>query len=126
CRCAPCDIPHVEASRAARGSVDAWAVALPPPCDDLDSSEPGHDPFGAEPQTSPGQSLPPVQSAPPMPTQGREAKPFKSRFAALAEKHGVHTAPVSESGFAAGPAAETANGSGPSATAPEANAQPQN
>ena len=120
------DSSAVDATSAGSGAVDVGAVVVPPPDDDLDSSEPGQDPFGAEPQTSPGQSLPPVQSAPPMPTQGREAKPFKSRFAALAEKHGVHTAPVSESGFAAGPAAETANGSGPSATAPEANAQPQN
>lgn len=120
------DSSAVDATSAGSGAVDVGAVVVPPPDDDLDSSEPGQDPFGTEAQTSPGRSTPPVQSAPPVPSHGRETKPFKSRFAALAEKHGVHTTSVSESGFASGPAAETANGSGPNATAPEANAQPQN
>ena len=120
------DSTAVDATSAGSGAVDVGAVVVPPPDDDLDATEPGHDSFGAEAQAPTGQSMPPTQTAPPVPGRGTEAKPFKSRFAALAEKHGVHTTAVGESESASGPAAETANGSERRVSAPESSVQSQN
>ncbi|KAB1943004.1 DNA polymerase III subunit gamma and tau [Brevibacterium linens] len=114
----------VDETSAGSGAVDVGAVVVPPPDDDLDY------PDLAESRSDFGggafeQPAPDVQSPPPASTHGGE-KPFKSRFAALAEKHGVTTTPTVGSGYGSAPRAKPASGSGPgAASAPGSNAYPQ-
>ena len=115
---------EVDETSAGSGAVDVGAVVVPPPDDDLDDPD-----LAATPRDFGGgafdRSAPAVQSPPPASTQGGE-KPFKSRFAALAEKHGVTTTPPAGSGYGSAPTANPAGGSGPgAASAPGPNPSPQ-
>jgi DNA polymerase-3 subunit gamma/tau len=109
----------VDSTSAGSGAVDVGAVVVPPPDDDLDYPDLGDAPssFGGEAPGQPTQAAPPVQSPPqpPQPTRGNDAKPFKSRFAALAEKHGVHTDPTNGSDFGSAPPATGGADAGPGA-----------
>ena len=114
----------VDETSAGSGAVDVGAVVVPPPDDDLDYPDLAESPsdFGGGAFEQPA---PAVQSPPPASTHGGE-KPFKSRFAALAEKHGVTTTPPVGSGYGSAPRANPAGGSGPgAASAPGSNAYPQ-
>ena len=95
----------VDETSAGSGAVDVGAVVVPPPDDDLDYPDLGDAPsdFGGG-----SQSAPAVQSPPP--THGGGAKPFKSRFAALAEKHGATTTPPAGPGYGSAPQANPAGG----------------
>ncbi|SDT05820.1 DNA polymerase-3 subunit gamma/tau [Brevibacterium siliguriense] len=114
----------VDETSAGSGAVDVGAVVVPPPDDDLDypdladnSGDFGGGAFEQQP--------PAVQSPPPASTSGGE-KPFKSRFAALAEKHGVTTTPPAGSGFGSAPQGNPAGGPAPgAASAPESTPYPQ-
>ena len=114
----------VDETSAGSGAVDVGAVVVPPPDDDLDYPDLAESPsdFGGGAFEQPA---PAVQSPPPASPHGGE-KPFKSRFAALAEKHGVTTTPPVGSGYGSAPQANPAGGSGPGgASAPGSNAYPQ-
>jgi DNA polymerase-3 subunit gamma/tau len=112
-----------DATSAGSGAVDVGAVVVPPPDDDLDSPDISSD-FAAE-TSAPVVPSPPVHTPPPR--NGNEAKPFKSRFAALAEKHGVHTTPPDPTGYGS---SAPANGGGTTdtgaASAQRDNPYPQN
>src|SRR5690606_32402888 len=101
----------VDETSAGSGAVDVGAVVVPPPDDDLDYPDLAESPsdFGRGAFEQPA---PAVQSPPPASTHGEE-KPFKSRFAALAEKHGVTTTPPVGSGYGSAPRVKLAGGSGP-------------
>jgi DNA polymerase-3 subunit gamma/tau len=112
----------IDETSAGSGAVDVGAVVVPPPDDDLDypdladtSSDFGGGAFD--------QSARAVQSPP---AHGGEAKPFKSRFAALAEKHGATTTPPAGSGYGSAPQTNPAGGNAPgAASAPGSNPYPQ-
>jgi len=113
----------VDETSAGSGAVDVGAVVVPPPDDDLDYPDLGDttSDFGGG---AFDQSAPAVQ--PPPPTPGGEAKPFKSRFAALAEKHGATTTPPAGPGYGSAPQANPAGGTAPgAASAPGSNPYPQ-
>ncbi|MGC3021026.1 DNA polymerase III subunit gamma and tau [Brevibacterium sp. FAM 24630] len=117
----------VDSTSAGSGAVDVGAVVVPPPDDDLDYPDVTAAPSGfgggsSAPDTPPA---PPVQTPPT--ARGNEAKPFKSRFAALAEKHGVNTSSPGGSGFGSDtPTNGGGYGGQGSASAPVANPYPQN
>nr|WP_209044366.1 DNA polymerase III subunit gamma and tau [Brevibacterium marinum] len=115
--------PDEESTSAGSGAVDVGAVVVPPPEDDdlgdgadADTGFPQY-----RPQTSPESSSPPEQAPSSRPQGNAGAKPFKSRFAALAEKHG---------GSAAAPPVRTADldavESGAGAQPPTPGPQPPN
>ncbi|WP_166970240.1 DNA polymerase III subunit gamma and tau [Brevibacterium atlanticum] len=116
----------VDTTSAGSGAVDVGAVVVPPPDDDLDYpdlSDPTGD-FGAEASVSSVPTSAPAQTPPP--SRANESKPFKSRFAALAEKHGVHTTAPGGSDFGSAPQPNGVSGAQPSAaSAPGANPYPQ-
>jgi DNA polymerase-3 subunit gamma/tau len=116
----------VDTTSAGSGAVDVGAVVVPPPDDDLDYpdlSDPTGD-FGGEASASSVPTSAPAQTPPP--NRANESKPFKSRFAALAEKHGVHTTPPGGSDFGSAPQSNGASGAQPSAaSAPGVNPYPQ-
>ena len=115
----------IDETSAGRGAVDVGAVVVPPPDDDLDYPDLAESPsdFGGGAFDQPA---PAVQSAPPASARGGETKPFKSRFAALAEKHGVTTTPPAGSGYGSAPQADPAGGSAPgAASAPGSGPYPQ-
>jgi DNA polymerase-3 subunit gamma/tau len=117
-----------DATSAGSGAVDVGAVVVPPPDDDIDSPDLGDaGSVGGAAAAPPVQTVPQVQSAQPATNHANEAKPFKSRFAALAEKHGVHTAPAGGAGFGSAPSTDAADDAGPHpASAPDADVHPQN
>ncbi|MGO2863723.1 MAG: DNA polymerase III subunit gamma and tau, partial [Brevibacterium sp.] len=93
-----------DSTSAGSGAVDVGAVVVPPPDDDdldflddyagADSSS-----FAAPNEAGPNEAGP-SQTAPPPQSHGNGgAKPFKSRFAALAEKHGASSAQSTPSGY---------------------------
>nr|WP_276584533.1 DNA polymerase III subunit gamma and tau [Brevibacterium permense] len=113
----------VDETSAGSGAVDVGAVVVPPPDDDLDFPDLGDtsSDFGGGAFE---QSAPAVQSPPP--THGGEAKPFKSRFAALAEKHGATTTQPAGPGYGSAPQANPVGGTAPGgASAPGPNPYPQ-
>ncbi|WP_025780859.1 DNA polymerase III subunit gamma and tau [Brevibacterium sp. VCM10] len=115
---------EVDETSAGSGAVDVGAVVVPPPDDDLDDPDLADTPsdFGGG---AFDQSPPAVQSPPPASTQGG-GKPFKSRFAALAEKHGVTTTPPAGSGYGSAPQTNPAGGTAPgAASVPGSNPYPQ-
>ncbi|SMX97800.1 DNA polymerase-3 subunit gamma/tau [Brevibacterium iodinum ATCC 49514] len=112
----------VDETSAGSGAVDVGAVVVPPPDDDLDYPDLGDTSSdfggGAFDQFAPAVKSPP-------PTHGEEAKPFKSRFAALAEKHGATTPPAGP-GYGSDPQANPAGGTAPrAASATGSNPYPQ-
>ncbi|UZD62983.1 DNA polymerase III subunit gamma and tau [Brevibacterium sp. JSBI002] len=112
----------VDETSAGSGAVDVGAVVVPPPDDDLDYPDLGDTPsdFGGG---AFDQQAPAVQSPP---AHGGEAKPFKSRFAALAEKHGATTTPPAGHGYGSAPQASPAGETAPgAASAPGSNPNPQ-
>ncbi|KHS52162.1 DNA polymerase III subunit gamma and tau [Brevibacterium linens] len=118
------DSSDVDETSAGSGAVDVGAVVVPPPDDDLDYPDLSDGPssFGGGAFEQPA---PAVQSPPPTSAHGGE-KPFKSRFAALAEKHGVNTTPPAGSGYGSGPQGNPAGGSASgAASAPGSNPYPQ-
>ena len=123
--------PSDGATSAGSGAVEVGAPVVPPPeDDDLDflgdyaDADMGLSDSAAQPSAQSQPHAPPSQAARPQGHGG--SKPFKSRFAALAEKHGGSTPqpPVAsgESGYP-----QNANGSfnGHSGTDANADAQPQ-
>ncbi|MGO0604179.1 DNA polymerase III subunit gamma and tau [Brevibacterium linens] len=113
----------IDETSAGSGAVDVGAVVVPPPDDDLDYPDLGDasSDFGGGAFDQPAPAL---QSPPP--AHGGEAKPFKSRFAALAEKHGVTTTPPAGSGYGSAPQTNPAGGTAPgAASVPGSNPSPQ-
>ncbi|WP_193072007.1 MULTISPECIES: DNA polymerase III subunit gamma and tau [unclassified Brevibacterium] len=123
--------PSDEATSAGSGAVEVGALVVPPPeDDDLDflgdyaDADMGLSDSAAQPPEQSQPQVPPPQAARPQGHGG--AKPFKSRFAALAEKHGGSTPqPQAASGGNGYP--QNADGSltGNAAIDADADAQPQ-
>ncbi|WP_210604831.1 DNA polymerase III subunit gamma and tau [Brevibacterium oceani] len=115
----------VDTTSAGSGAVDVGAVVVPPPDDDLDYpdlSDTGD--FGGEAAASAVQTSTLAHTPPP--NRANESKPFKSRFAALAEKHGVHTTPPGGSDFGSAPQTNAGASTQPSAaSAPGSDPYPQ-
>ncbi|MGC2942840.1 DNA polymerase III subunit gamma and tau [Brevibacterium sp. FAM 24638] len=108
---------------AGSGAVDVGAVVVPPPDDDLDYPD-----LTDRPSDFGGGTFEQAVSPPPASSRGDEAKPFKSRFAALAEKHGVTTAPTPPNGpgYGSAPQTDPAGGSASgAASAPGSDSHPQ-
>ncbi|SDR92563.1 DNA polymerase-3 subunit gamma/tau [Brevibacterium sandarakinum] len=100
--------PNDESTSAGSGAVEVGALVVPPPeDDDLDvlgdyaDADLGMPASAAQPPPPSQPQAPSLQSARPQGNGG--AKPFKSRFAALAEKHGGSTpqppAETAENGY---------------------------
>lgn len=122
--------PAEDSTSAGSGAVEVGALVVPPPeDDDLDFLGDYADSDMGLPEAQP--HSPPEsqaqQSSRPQGNSGSGAKPFKSRFAALAEKHGGNTpqpsAPTAGNDYASN-AFETSAGNG--ATDGDSGAQPQN
>nr|WP_275902155.1 DNA polymerase III subunit gamma and tau [Brevibacterium zhoupengii] len=112
-----------EFTSAGSGAVEVGALVVPPPeDDDLDFLGDYTDGGSGLPETA---SQPPAQASRP---QGHgAAKPFKSRFAALAEKHGGSTPqPPAQTGENGYPQNGNSTMPGSSADDAHADARPQN
>ena len=118
--------PDPDSTSAGSGAVEVGALVVPPPeDDDLDFLGDYSEADMGLPQSQPQA---PHSAQPPQPQGGNGgAKPFKSRFAALAEKHGA-TAPPSPNAAGGQGYPSTENGSfaGNGADAGQAVGQPRN
>lgn len=124
--------PIDESTSAGSGAVEVGALVVPPPeDDDLDvlgdyaDADLGMPESAAQPPPRSQPQAPSAQSARPQGNGG--AKPFKSRFAALAEKHGGNTSqPSAETAGDGYPPNAGGSVSGGGAIDADVDAQPQN
>ncbi|UVI37005.1 DNA polymerase III subunit gamma and tau [Brevibacterium spongiae] len=117
----------VDSTSAGSGAVDVGAVVVPPPDDDLDYPDftETSDDFGTG-ASAPSEHSAPISPSGPGQSRTNDAKPFKSRFAALAAKHGVTTTPSSGSGFGSSAPPNGGGDAGPGNASVPVDSYPQN